>query len=241
MHMELLLLTVLYAVAFAAFVGAINAHGPARTALSYFLAILCLCAAVFHTSQYLAMGPSARLTHEPAVITPAAPPPPAAPVPPLDQGVVIAPPAPDTAALQASKDAVALAESRSELKSVKESAERVLRSLASLNLGAVADVSDEEYEALQSRAVGYLAEARRSKDKLAAVSAKAPPGLGETQETLSKALENLVAAAYNAERFFKSENDTEEKERLANYRRGTQAATAALNKADGMLAVGNAE
>ena len=47
-------------------------------------------------------------------------------------------------------------------------------------------------------------------------------------------------AQERAERFFKSENDTEERERLANYRRGTQAANAALNKAEGMLAVGSA-
>lgn len=231
MHLELLLLTVLYAVAFAAFVGAINAHGPARTALSYFLAILCLCAAVFHTSQYLAMGPSARL--EP--VPPAAPP---------EQAQVLTPPAPpppDTAALAASRNAVALAEARSELKSVQEGAQRVLKSLGSLNLGAVADISDEEYEVLQNRAMGYLSEARKTKERFTAAVAKAPPGLGETQETLSKALENLVAAAYNAERFFKSENDTEERERLAGYRRGTQAASAALNKAEGMLAVGGSE
>lgn len=235
MQLELLLLTVLYAVSFGAFVGAINAHGPARTALSYFLAILCLCAAVFHTSQYMAVGPSARLPSlEPTVLVPLAP----APEPVV---VTPPPPAPDTQNLAASKNAVALAESKAELRAVQESGERVLRSLASLNLGAVADVSDEEYEALQNRAVGYLSEARKAKDRFSAVAAKAPPGLSDTQETLSKAMESLVAAAYNAERFFKSENDTEERERLANYRRGTQAASAGLNKAEGMLAVGSAE
>ncbi len=234
MQLELLLLTVLYAVSFGAFVGAINAHGPARTALSYFLAILCLCAAVFHTSQYMAVGPTARLpSSEPTVLVPPSPAP--------EPVVVAPPPAPDTQDLAASKNAVALAESKAELKAVQESGERVLRSLASLNLGSVADVSDEEYEALQNRAVGYLSEARKAKDRFAAAAAKSPPGLSGTQETLGKALESLVAAAYNAERFFKSENDTEEKERLANYRRGTQAASAALNKAEGMLAIGNSD
>jgi leucyl aminopeptidase len=163
------------------------------------------------------------------------------PAPPAPEPVVSAPPAPDTQDLAASKNAVALAEAKAELKAVQESGERVLRSLASLNLGAVADVSDEEYEALQNRAVGYLSEARKTKDRFTAAVAKAPPGLSGTQETLGKALESLIAAAYNAERFFKSENDTEEKERLANYRRGTQAASAALNKAEGMLAVGNSD
>jgi hypothetical protein len=234
MQLELLLLTLLYVVAAAAFVGAINAHGPARVVLSYFLAILCLCAAVFHTSQYLAIGPSgsSRLEPAPAFAEPA----------PADQGVVLAPPAmSDTQALADSRHAAALAEARNELKQVQETAERILRNLSSLNLAGVADVSDEEYEALQNRAVGYLTEARRAKDRLEAVTAKAPPGLGETQETLVRGMDNLVAAAYNAERFFKSENDTEEKERLANFRRGSQAASAAFNKAEGMLAVSAAQ
>jgi len=236
MQLELLLLTVLYAVAFAAFVGAINAHGPARTALSYFLAILCLCAAVFHTSQYLARGPASSLSPEAAIVTPPAP------AAPADQGVVLAPPpAPDTAELAASRNAAAVAEARAELRSVQENAQRVLRNLSSLNLGGVADVSDEEYEALQNRAVAYLSEARKAKEKLAAAAAKAPPELSETRETLMTVFENLVAAAYNAERFFKSENDTEESERLGNYKRGSQAASAGLSKAEGMLAVSGAE
>ncbi|HLP42640.1 MAG TPA: hypothetical protein VK465_14115 [Fibrobacteria bacterium] len=240
MQLELLLLTVLYAVALAAFVGAINAHGPVRVTLSYFLAILCLCAAVFHTSQYLAVGSSALSLSR---AEPPAPPPNVSPAPAApEQGQVLAPPAlSDTQALAASRRDAALAEARAELKQVQESAARVLRNLGSLNLGNVADMSDEEYEALQNRAVGYLSEARRTKERFAAVSAKAPRGLGEAQETLDKAIENLVAAAYNAERFFKSENDTEERERMAGFRRGSQAASAALNKAEGMLAVGNAE
>lgn len=237
MQLELLLLTLLYVVAAAAFVGAINAHGPARVVLSYFLAILCLCAAVFHTSQYLALGQSgfSRLEPAPAYSEPG-------PSSSADQGVVLAPPAmPDTQALADSRNAAALAEARNELRQVQESAERILRNLSTLNLSGVADVSDEEYEMLQNRAVGYLVEARRAKDRLEAATAKAPPGLGETQVTLVRGMENLVAAAYNAERFFKSENDTEEKERLANFRRGSQAASAALNKAEGMLAVSAAE
>jgi hypothetical protein len=56
MKNDLLLLTLLYAVACTAFIGAINARGPARVVLSYFLAILTLCAAVFHTSQLVAGG-----------------------------------------------------------------------------------------------------------------------------------------------------------------------------------------
>jgi len=70
MKNDLLLLTLLYAVAFTAFIGAINSRGPARVALSYFLAILTLCAAVFHTSQYLAGGSLMTHSDEAVVVTP---------------------------------------------------------------------------------------------------------------------------------------------------------------------------
>ena len=226
MKNDLMLLTLQYAVAFTAFIGAINARGPARTTLSYFLAILCLCGAVFHTSQYLAGADSDR-SEEAVVVTPPPQPaaPPAAPAEPA--------PAPDTAALQAAQDEAAAAESRNELKGVLESARRVTRNLSSLNLQAVADISDEEYEALQNRAVGYLSEARRAKEKLAA--AKVPPQLKDAQDALAKGAESLVAAAYNAERFFKSENDAEEKQHAAAFRRGTQEAGAAFRKAGTLL------
>ncbi len=219
MKTDLLLLTLLYAVACASFIGAINSRGPARVALSYVLAIFTLCAAVFHTSQYVA-GESAR---EEVVVAP--PPEPVKPPEP------VAPPPPDTAAINASQRDAAIAEGKHELAGVLESARRTARALASLNLGAVADISDEEYEALQNRAIGYLSEARKNKDKLAAASAKVPPQLKDAQELLAKGIESLIAAAYNAERFFKSENDTEEKSHAAAFRRGSQDAGAAFRKA----------
>jgi hypothetical protein len=218
MKTDLMILTLLYAVAFTAFIGAINARGPARVALSYFLAILTLCAAVFHTSQFLAAG---ELQDDAVVV---APPPVAVPPP-----VVVEPP-PDTAALAASRNEAAIGEGKNELKGVLEVARRVARNLSSLNLGAVADISDEEYESLQNRAVGYLAEARRAKERLNGAASKIPPQLKETQDLLAKGIESLVTAAYNAERFFKSENDTEEKQHAAAFRRGSQEANAAFRK-----------
>ena len=220
MKTDLMLLTLLYAVALTAFIGAINSRGPARVALSYFLAILTLCAAVFHTSQYLAVG---GMHGDDAVVV-APPPQPLAPEP-------IAPPPPDTAALAASKSEAAVGEGKVELKGVLESARRTARSMSGLSLGAVADISDEEYETLQNRAVGYLAEARKTKEKLAAAAGKVPPELKEAQDQLAKGVEALVTAAYNAERFFKSENDSEEKQHAAAFRSGLQSANASFKKA----------
>src|SRR5882757_2824611 len=120
MQTDLMLLTLLYAVAFTAFVGAINSRGPARVALSYFLAILTLCAAVFHTSQFMAGG---ELKGDDAVVV--APPP--QPVKPPEP---VAPPAPDTAALNASKNEAALAEGKNELKGVLEGARRTAKNMS---------------------------------------------------------------------------------------------------------------
>jgi hypothetical protein len=223
MKTDLLLLTLLYAVACAAFIGAINARGPARVAFSWFLAILTLCAAVFHTSQMVAGG---ELGKEEVVVAPPAPEPIKPPEPPAG---------PDTAALNASQREAAVAEGKNELKGVLDAARRTARSLASLNLGGVADISDEEYEALQNRAVGYLGEARKNKEKLAAAAAKVPPQLKDAQDALAKGVEALVAAAYNAERFFKSENDNEEKQHAAAFRRGAQEANASFKKAGDLL------
>jgi hypothetical protein len=220
MKTDLLLLTLLYAVACTAFIGAINARGPARVVLSYFLAILTLCAAVFHTSQLVAGG---DLGKGDVVV---APPPVPEPVKPPEP-----PPGPDTAAINASQRDAAVAEGKNELKGVLDAGRHTARSLASLNLGAVADISDEEYEGLQNRAIGYLAEARKDKDKLGVAAAKMPPQLKGAVDALAKGMEALVAAAYNAERFFKSENDTEEKQHAAAFRRGAQEANASFKKA----------
>lgn len=63
MTTESLLLTVLFCLTLTAFIGAVNARGLVRVALSYFFAILCLCAAVFHTTRHFAAeggSPAAR-------------------------------------------------------------------------------------------------------------------------------------------------------------------------------------
>ncbi len=218
MNTEILELTLLFAVTCTAFIGAINSRGQTRVVLSYFLAILTLCATVFQTSQYL-VSRSGSVQPEQAVVV--APPPPPPPPPPVSAPLV---PKVDTAALSASKNQVALGESKTELKGILTVAQRISRNLSGLNLGVVADISDEEYEGLQNKTVGYLSEARQVKEKLAPLLAKSPEALKGTADYLSKGVESLVTAAYNAERFFKAENDTEEKSHLSAFRRGNQAA-----------------
>jgi hypothetical protein len=225
MKSDLLLLTLLYAVACTAFIGAINSRGPARVVMSYFLAILTLCAAVFHTSQFIVSGSSDSQSEDAVVVTP---PLPAFPTPAVSSPIVTPV---DTLALAPSVDQVAIGAAKNELRSILAIGNRISASLASLNLGGVADISDEEYESLQNKTVGFLSEARRNKEKLAPILTKLPESLKPAGEDLSKAIEALVTASYNAERFFKSENDTEEKAHLAAYRRGSQSALTLFKKA----------
>jgi hypothetical protein len=228
MNTEILQLTLLFAVTCTAFIGALNSRGQARVVLSYALAILTLCATVFQTSQYLVSRSSSALPEEALVVLP----PPLPPPPPEPAPIV---PQVDTAALEASKIQVAIGESKTELKGVLAVARRVGRNLTALNLGVVADVSDEEYESLQNKTVGYLSEARQVKEKLAPLLAKVPEPLKETADNLSKGVEALVTAAYNAERFFKAENDTEEKAHLSAFRRGNQVAAGFFKKSESEL------
>jgi hypothetical protein len=234
MKTDLLLLTLLYALAFTAFIGAINSRGQIRILLSYFLAILTLCAAVFHTSQYLVRGSfpgSSTLGQgeEAMVVTPPAFPSSMPEPAPISAPAPITPPI-DSSALALSNNQVAIGESKHELKGLLEVARRISKNLTALNLGSVAEVSDEEYEALQNKTVGFLSEARKTKEKLLPVVAGAPESVKATAETLSKGVESLVVAAFNAERFFKAENDTEEKAHLAAFRKGNQNALALLKK-----------
>lgn len=245
MKNDLFLLTLLYAIACSAFIGAINARGPIRVALSYFLAILTLCAAIFNTSQYLASGSLSTHTDEGAVVLPpppafpepnmsVAPMPPPPPAPTVSAAPVNAAPA-DTQGLAASKNDVATSEAKNALKGALESARRIAKNLAALNLGAVADISDEEYESLQNKTVTYLSDARRAKEKLVPIASKVPEGLKVATDNLTKGMDALVTAASNAERFFKSENESEEKSHLAAFKTGSQSAKSLLKKAGNEL------
>ncbi len=214
-----LLLTLLYAISATAVIGAINARDSVRMVISSLLAILCLAAAVFHTSRYLALNDV--VTPPPAPVVEAPKPPP--------------PPPPDTVGLAASKRETALAQGRTQLRSVLQTARRLQQNLASVNLSDVADVSDEEYQTMQNHAQAYSAEAQNLKQHFAEVTAALPPGLEASSDAISAAIESLISSAHNLERFFKSEDDTEEKERQENFRHGAQAAEAALQKAENRL------
>jgi len=235
MNQEPLLLTILFGIAATAAIGALNSRETVRLVLSSLLAIMTLGAAVYHTSRYLALSETVVEIPPPA---PLPPPPPPAPVPKAPPETVMV--KPDTAGLGASHRDAAIAQAKGQLRVILAQVLRLQRSLSSFDLSRVADVSDEEYQSMQGRASGYASEGKRIKDKLSEVIMRLPPGMEETALSFDSAMDALIAAARNLERFFKSENDNEERDRKAAFSSGLQNASSALRKLEIRLGSGDA-
>ena len=208
MKVEILGIALLFSVAINAFITAINARGPIRVVLSYFLAFICLGTALFFTSQYdsssvtLSAIPGKNLETKPAKLETILPPTSTTVSP---EGVVVAPaPTPDTQAIAASHNDAAIGEAKQKLKTLLEAAQRVERTISASTTEGVENLSDEEYEQMQNKAAANLSETRKIRDRTNA-STKGPEAVKEIEMNLTRGLESLVVAATQYERFFKSE------------------------------------
>jgi hypothetical protein len=221
---ELLLLTLLWAITLTGFSAAVNARGPARISISYFIAILCLCGAVFHTSQYLAESNSTQA----AVIDPTVP---------VVENVpqVVLPSAEDTAGLAASKQALITAAARTEMKGALDLAKRLAERLIAVDLGRVSDLSDAEYDAMQNKSFSFKSDVGKVKERLSGLSVTLPGGLQEPAAKIQGAVGQLSQAVQDYDRFFKAENDDEEAKRKQAYQQLTQSALSALKQAEAEL------
>jgi hypothetical protein len=234
---EILGIALLFCVAINAFVTAINARGPIRVVLSYFLAFLCFGTALFFTTQYdvnsvtVSKLPEKNLETNPTKLETILPAQSASTAP---EGVVIAPPAPDTQAIAASHNDAAVGEAKQKLKTVLEVAQRLERTLSAATMDGVENLSDEEYEQIQTKAAASLAETRKVRDRAIAAS-KGPEGVKEIESNLVKASESLVLAATQYERFFKSENKVEEEEHQSAFHKASQSAAVYLKRAADLL------
>ncbi len=228
MNNEPLLLTLLYSIAAVGAIGAINSRDTIRMVVSSLLAMFCLAGAVFHTSRIMALK-------EVAVAVAVVPEPTPAPTPiaaPTQPQIIV----PDTAGMGASKSAAAMTQGRHDLRAVLDNAQRVLQNLSGFDLSRVTEVSDDEYQRMLGKAQGISAEARKLKERSEEAFGAAPEGLSGAVESLRAAILSMTNSSANLERFFKSENDTEERDRKAVYLQGVQAAQSALRKAELRLA-----
>lgn len=226
---ELLLLTLLWAVTLTALATAVNARGPARIAISYFLAILCLSAAVFHTIQGVVVAEAQEAAVIEAPVTLASPDQAVQPVTPMQ------PTLDDTLGLAASKQAAAVGAARVELQQVVEAGRRLAERLSAVDLSKVPDLSDTEYDAMQNKTFGYRSEVGKLRERLATSGPTTPEPMKATHGRLQSAIGQLSQSVQAYDRFFKAETDDEENERQQTFQRMTQTALAALKQAEAEL------
>lgn len=221
MKSELLLLTLLWALTLNGFAIAVNARGPVRVTLSFAFAILCLGASVFHTSQYIVQN----ISRQAAVLE--------APVP--EVAPVVAEPEVDTAGLAASRQALALGRTRNQLKPYVETAKRLAERMAAVDLRRVADMTDAEYDGLQSKAFSFRSEVAKLKEKAIEQGPDFPPSLLMTLNRIQSAVDDLSLGVQAYDRFFKAENDDEEYAKLQSFQQSTRSALKSLNQAESEL------
>ncbi len=225
-------LTAMYMMTLVAFIGAINARGTARTVVSYFLAVFCLCASAFHTAREL-VSPRV-ISASPNASLPA---PQASPAP-MTQSVSTEESPAGAAHATSNAEAVAADAAREayidEANAVLASALELTRTMASIQLTNLVELGEAEYEALQSRAVSAVAQARRIRSNFSSLKS-APASLESTHRTASQGIESLMSSAIQLERFFKAENREEEEQRRQAFRSGNQQAIALLNRATGTM------
>jgi plasmid maintenance system antidote protein VapI len=222
------MLTLLWAVTLTAFSTAVNARGPARITLSYFFAILCLCASIFHTIQGVLTEKAEESAVLEAPVTLAGPDQPVEPVTPMQ------PSAADTAGLAASQQAAAMGVTRNELRQIVEQGRRLAERLSAVDLSAIPDLSDTEYDAMQNKSFGYRSEVGKLKERLNTLG-PAPEPLKAAQNRVQTAVTQLGQSAQAYDRFFKAENDDEESERMQTFQSLTRAALSALKQVENEL------
>lgn len=205
-HLESVLTSLLFAVAAVAFIGVLNARGVWRTVVASLLALFCLGAAVFQLTRGLALE-QARET---------------APAPLLSA---------EPAEPEGEFDAPGFG-SDSELRSLLAAARALRDSLAIEDPTRARALSDSGYQAFETRTASYFAQARDLRERAARVTADPPPGMDEAVEYLNLALQPLLTAARDLNRFFHAENRDEERRLFDSFRQNAQAADVPLRQAE---------
>lgn len=212
MPLETLLLTALFALTAVAFIGVLNARGVWRTSVAAVLALLCLGAALWRTTEYRA----ARLTG--FVFTGVL-----APAGVASSSITTDPVAADDDGFHDVSDmAGLLAEART-----------LRDSMALENPSRARALPDSEYQAFENRAATHLARARMLRERAARLAA-APPSsaLEEAAESLNLALQSLNGAARDLQAFFRATGREEEQRLTSSFRAGVEAADIPLRRAE---------
>jgi hypothetical protein len=210
LRLEPLLISLLYAIAAAAFIGVLNARGVWRTVTASLLALFCLGAAVFHTARYRAFEQAAAELPPPVVASPAQ-------------------------ALDEAYDPASNGGSDADLRDLAVQVRALRDSISAEDPTNARALSDSAYQAFENRTQAYLARARQLRESASGISASPPPGLDEAAEFLFQSLQPVVSAARDLNRYFHAENKEEERRLLESFRQSAQAADTPLSQAESRL------
>lgn len=211
--LEPLLVTLLFAVAATAFIGALNARGVWRTVVVSILAMLCLGAAVFHLTRFLA--------HRQSVVD--------APV------VIVTPPPESPSPEEGGFGGGSSGLSDGDLRDLLTLTRALRDSLATEEPLRARTLSDSAYQAFETRTESYLAQARHLRESAARIALDPPPGMDEAVEYLSLSLQPLMVSARDLNKFFHAENKDEERRLSESFRQNAQAADTPLRQAEARL------
>jgi hypothetical protein len=206
---EPILVSLLFAVAATAFIGALNARGVWRTVVASLLALLCLGTAVFHLTRSLAREQALAEA------------PPAAPVPADSR--------------ESDFEDDFSGGSDTDLRNLLALTRSLRDSLAIEDPTRARTLSDSAYQAFENRTEAYLAQARRLRESAARVAANPPPGMDEAVEYLDLSLQPLVAAARDLNNYFHAENKDEERRLSDSFRQNVLAADTPLRQSESRL------
>jgi hypothetical protein len=214
---DTLLLTALFSLAAVAFIGVLNAQGFGRTLAAAFLALFCLCAALWGTVGYRAARAIAA-TEAPALSGDS----------PEESGVNL--PGSGEAGIPdaGTTDPTDLADLTAATRRLRDSMEVEDPARARA-------LTDSEYQAFEARAGEYLTRARMLRERAARLAAAPPAGLEESAEFLTLSLQALNAAARDLQAFFRAGDRNEEQRLMTAFRRGVEAANAPLRSAESRL------
>jgi len=257
-------LTLFFAIAALALIGAVNSRGMLRAIISYTLAFACLVLAIFHTYHYVSRQSAAM----DLLTTPAGASPDVSTAVPADtdgltaeeraarnlmaaqnqsadqgqnqaqdqvQGDQGQDSNPTPAPATNPGSASANPGSMADLRKIERDARRLQGTLSAINLSGVAQMSDAEYTRIQAGAKQAAAEAQALQTRMATLAASPPVGQDESLQTLTNAIGYLVSASRDLERFFNSENTADEKMHSAGFRNGVQAAGVALQRVESRM------
>lgn len=227
MQIDLINLTILWALGLVAISVAINSKGAARITISFFLAVVILGMGGFFTTLKLtalkddfAIQPAAQKIEQPVAIPQA--------------------PQPDPESLAVAKlleekeeEEEAIAEYKQIMKPLLGQGNSLASAVYNFRMGDLRALSDTEYESLQNKAMNLRTRSTSLSRRIK--NTPAPASMVPLQQSINSAAEKLRLAGYSLHRFFNAENAEEEASMRAQFRNQSQSAQAGFSAAENSL------